>query len=127
MGLEIRAKGMPSARQVAKSPLIKILCSKSPFLGQIAGDPCLKIDNVDTRSPISTEMRCRRWHLEAWIWLMPSGLVHYPRQFQGVELHIIVSLNKGPQYRPQYTIILIIGTPKRVPLILGNPHIVTEE
>ena len=26
-----------------------------------------------------------------------------------------------PQYRPQNTIVLIIGTPKRVPLILGNP------
>ena len=24
---------------------------------------------------------------------------------------------------PQNTIILIMGTPKRVPLILGNPHI----
>ena len=30
----------------------------------------------------------------------------------------------GPQYRPQHTIVLIIGTPKIVPLILGNPHIV---
>ena len=29
-----------------------------------------------------------------------------------------------PQYRPQYTIALIIGTPKRVPLILGNPPLV---
>ena len=29
----------------------------------------------------------------------------------------------GPQYRPQNTIILIIGTPKKVPLILGNPYI----
>ena len=28
----------------------------------------------------------------------------------------------GPQYRPQYTIVLIIGTPKKVPLILGNPQ-----
>ena len=27
---------------------------------------------------------------------------------------------RGPQYRPQYTIVLIIGTPKTVPLILGN-------
>ena len=25
-----------------------------------------------------------------------------------------------PQYRPQYTIVLIIGIPKKVPLILGN-------
>ena len=30
-----------------------------------------------------------------------------------------------PQYRPQYTIVLIIGTPKEVPLIWGNPHIPT--
>ena len=29
----------------------------------------------------------------------------------------------GPQYRPQNTIILIIGTPKKVPLILGTTHI----
>ena len=29
---------------------------------------------------------------------------------------------RGPQYRPQNTIILNIGTPKKVPLILGNPH-----
>ena len=29
----------------------------------------------------------------------------------------------GPQYRPQNTIILIVGTPKMVPLILGNPHL----
>ena len=27
----------------------------------------------------------------------------------------------GGLYRPQYTIILIIGTPKMVPLMLGNP------
>ena len=36
---------------------------------------------------------------------------------------MVVSQNKGTQYRPQYTIVLIIGTPKKVPLILGNPHI----
>ena len=28
----------------------------------------------------------------------------------------------GPQYGPQNTIILIMGTPKKVPLILGNYH-----
>ena len=27
-----------------------------------------------------------------------------------------------PQYRPQYTIILNMGTPKKVPLIFGNSH-----
>ena len=36
--------------------------------------------------------------------------------------NLIVSQNKGTQCRPQYTIILIMGTPKMVPLILGNPH-----
>ena len=33
----------------------------------------------------------------------------------------------GPQYRPQNTIVLIIGTAKMVPLILGNPHMVDSE
>ena len=36
---------------------------------------------------------------------------------------MVVSQNKGTQYRPQNTIVLIIGTPKMVPLILGNPQI----
>ena len=27
---------------------------------------------------------------------------------------------RGPQYRPQNTIVLIIGTPNKVPVILGN-------
>ena len=31
-----------------------------------------------------------------------------------------------PQYRPQNIIILIMGTPKKVPIILGNPHNVSE-
>ena len=29
---------------------------------------------------------------------------------------------RGPKYRPPNTIVLIIGTPKMVPPILGNPH-----
>ena len=29
-----------------------------------------------------------------------------------------------PQYRPQNILVRIIGTPKKVPLIWGNPHIV---
>ena len=34
---------------------------------------------------------------------------------------MIISQNKGPRYRPQYTMILImVGTPKKVPLILGS-------
>ena len=36
---------------------------------------------------------------------------------------VVVSQKRGPQYRPQNTIILIIGTPKKVPLILGNPQV----
>ena len=28
----------------------------------------------------------------------------------------------GPQYKTQDTTILTMGTPKKVPLILGNPH-----
>ena len=35
---------------------------------------------------------------------------------------MVFSLNRGPQYRPQYIKILIRGGPKKVPLILGNPH-----
>ena len=34
---------------------------------------------------------------------------------------VVLSQNKGTQYRPRNTIILIIVTPKKVPLILGNP------
>ena len=37
--------------------------------------------------------------------------------------YVVVSLNKGPQYGAQYTIILIIGPSIMVPLILGNPHV----
>ena len=36
---------------------------------------------------------------------------------------MVVSLNVGPTIDPQKTIILFIGTSKRVPLILPNPHI----
>ena len=35
---------------------------------------------------------------------------------------MVVSLNKGTPYRPQNTIVLIIGAPKKVLLILGNPQ-----
>ena len=38
-------------------------------------------------------------------------------------LQLAVSQKRGPQYRPQNTIVLIMGTPKRVPLILGNPQL----
>ena len=33
---------------------------------------------------------------------------------------------RGTQYRPQNTIILIMGGPKVVPLILGKPHLLTQ-
>ena len=37
---------------------------------------------------------------------------------------MVVSLKiRGPQYRPHNTISLNIGTSKKVPLILRNPHI----
>ena len=37
--------------------------------------------------------------------------------------HMVVSQNRGTQYRPQNTIIHIMKTPKTIPLILGNPNI----
>ena len=36
---------------------------------------------------------------------------------------MVISQNRGPQYRPKNTTVLIIGTPNKVPLILGNPYI----
>ena len=36
---------------------------------------------------------------------------------------LVVSQNRGTQYRPQNITIVIIGTPKLVPPILGNPHL----
>ena len=54
-----------------------------------------------------------------WVW----GLGFRVRS-TGFEVQdFVVSQNRGPQYRPQNTIVLIIGTPKMVPLILGNPHL----
>ena len=41
---------------------------------------------------------------------------------QSCSWEMVVSLNRGPQYRPQYSIIPIIGTPKKVPQISGNPQ-----
>ena len=37
-------------------------------------------------------------------------------------MDMVVSQNKRTQYGPKNTIVLIIWTPKKVPLILGNPH-----
>ena len=42
-------------------------------------------------------------------------------QIHLTKLNMIVPKRRGPQYRPQNTIVLIRGTPKKVPLILGNP------
>ena len=41
--------------------------------------------------------------------------------------HMLVSLNRGPQHRPQTSIILVIGTAKKAPFILGtlNPKYYT--
>ena len=36
---------------------------------------------------------------------------------------MVVSLNRGAQYRPQKIIVLIMGTLKKVSLMLGNSHI----
>ena len=45
--------------------------------------------------------------------------------FWDVEFHGFGTVPKlgEPQYRPQYIIVLIMGAPKKVPLILGNPHL----
>ena len=50
----------------------------------------------------------------------PCSLIETPKN-----QNMVVSQNEGPQYGPQNTIVLIIGTPKMVLLILGNPHIHT--
>ena len=42
------------------------------------------------------------------------------------QTNLVVSLNKGTPI-PQNTIVLIIGTPKMVPLIMGNPHLDLED
>ena len=40
----------------------------------------------------------------------------------GTEVNLGVSQEEGPQYRPQYAIVLIIGIRKKVFLILGNTN-----
>ena len=37
--------------------------------------------------------------------------------------YVVISQNKGPQYKPPNTTVLIIGTPIKVRLILGNYHV----
>ena len=43
--------------------------------------------------------------------------------------HLIDELDKcpalNPNIDPKNTIVLVMGTPKKVPLILGNPHMVS--
>ena len=64
------------------------------------------------------ELRLCRPHLGSWLRVFLHAL-----KALSVRLNLDVSQNKGPQYRPQYSILLILGTPKMVPLILGNPHL----
>ena len=40
----------------------------------------------------------------------------------GRTVHMGASINKGPQNRPKYIMVLIIGTTKMGPLICGNSH-----
>ena len=39
------------------------------------------------------------------------------------ETQMVVSLNRGPPYRPHNSTVLTMGTPKKVPLILEPPDI----
>ena len=38
-------------------------------------------------------------------------------------LYLVVSQNKGTPKKTTNTIVLVMGTPKKVPLILGDPHL----
>ena len=38
------------------------------------------------------------------------------------DVDMVLSLKSGTQYSPLNTVVLIIGPPKMVPLILGNPR-----
>ena len=60
------------------------------------------------------------------VWGVGSLLHHLYEQSPQSSMpgyYMVDSQNRGPQCRPQYTIILIIGTPKMIPIILGNPQI----
>ena len=37
--------------------------------------------------------------------------------------YLVASQIRVPQYRPRSTMTLIMGTPNKVPLILGNPYL----
>ena len=45
------------------------------------------------------------------------GRVYYIQ----VIINEVVSSKRGPQYGPENTAVLTMGTPKIIPLILGNP------
>ena len=49
-----------------------------------------------------------------------STAARVPRTARRRLVCLVISQNRGAQYRPQNTIVLIIGTPKKVLLILGN-------
>ena len=56
---------------------------------------------------------------------VPLGAI-YMYIYIYIHVYMVVSLNRetgDPNIDPKNTIVLIIGIPKTVPLILGNPHI----
>ena len=54
-----------------------------------------------------------------------SGCPDTPNPNLGFQMYNlkVVFQNRGTPCVPQNTLIFIMGTPKRVPLILGNPHV----
>ena len=56
----------------------------------------------------------------------PGRMAPHQRSALHPWLNLVISLNEGPQYRPQNTVVLIIATPKMVPPIMGNPHLVAK-
>ena len=54
--------------------------------------------------------------------LQPGGQFRLCRACR-VCAYVVVSENGETQHRPQNALVLIIRTPKKVPLILGNPHV----
>ena len=64
--------------------------------------------------------------LATWDWRGDSELDILATDGDASSYEMLVSQNRGSQYRPPNTIALIMGTPKMVPLILGNPQIIVE-
>ena len=50
----------------------------------------------------------------------PKFFAYAPTPLSRARQNMVVSQNRGPQYKPQNTIVHIMGTPNRYPLILGN-------